>query len=90
MHQKISSVKFVFRGSKSESFYKIPSISDEYEYSNKMTLEYYLCSYLCYFQSTNIFRYLFGKYVSVEYIWIFVRYIMWHQNIFGYSFVSIS
>ena len=45
--------------------------------------------YLCYFCRTNIFGYLFGKYVASEYIWIFVRYIMWHPKLFGYLFVSI-
>ena len=60
-----------------------------FEYLNKMTLEYYSYSYSCYFQSTNLFGYSFGKYMASEYIWIFVWYIMWHPNIFGYSFVSI-
>ena len=54
-----------------------------------MTLKYYSYSYLCYFRNTNIFGYSFGKYVASEYIRIFIRYIMWHPNIFGYSFVSI-
>ena len=27
--------------------------------------------------------------MASEYIWIFVRFITWHPNIFGYSFVSI-
>ena len=34
-------------------------------------------------------RYLFGKYVTSEYIRIFVWYIMWHLNIFRYLFVSV-
>ena len=53
-----------------------------FEYSNKMTLEYYLYSYSCYFQSTNIFGYLFGKYVASKNIRIFIRYITWHPNIY--------
>ena len=53
-----------------------------------MTLEYY-SYYSCYSRNTNIFGYSFGKYVASEYIWIFIRYIMWHPNIFWYSFVSI-
>ena len=54
-----------------------------------MTLEYYsyLCS--CYFRNTNIFRYLFGKYIASKYIRIFIRYMMWHPNMFRYLFVSI-
>ena len=60
-----------------------------FEYSNKMTLKYYSYLYLCYFRNTNIFGYLFGKYVASEYIQVFIWYIMWHPNIFGYSFVSI-
>ena len=44
---------------------------------------------ICYFRSTNIFGYLFGKYVASEYIWIFVLYIMRHPDIFRYSFVPI-
>ena len=60
-----------------------------FEYSNKMTLKYYSYLYSCYFRNTNIFGYLFGKYVAYKYIWIFIRYIMWHPNIFGYPFVSI-
>ena len=51
-----------------------------------MTLEYYSYSYSCYFRSTNIFGYSFGKYVAFKYIQIFVWYIMWHPKIFGYSF----
>ena len=58
-------------------------------YSNKITLKYYLYLYFCYFQHTNIFGYSFGKYVASEYILIFVRYIMWHPNIFRYLFMSI-
>ena len=56
-----------------------------------MILKYYSYSYLYlyYIRNTNIFGYLFGKYVATEYIWIFIRYLMWHPNIFGYSFVSI-
>ena len=60
-----------------------------FEYLNKITLKYYSCSYLCYFRRTNIFGYSFGKCVVSEYIRIFVRYMTWHLNIFGYSFVSI-
>ena len=67
----------LFRGSISEPFKKVSLLSDEYEYLNKMTLEY-LYSYLCYFRSTNKFGYSFGKYVEFEYIQIIVRYIMWH------------
>ena len=52
-----------------------------------MTLKYYSYSYLCYFRSTNIFGYSFGKYMASEYIWIFVRYTILPPNIFGYSFV---
>ena len=44
---------------------------------------------MCYFRNTNIFGYSFGKFVASKYIRIFIRYIMWHPNIFGYSFVSI-
>ena len=58
-----------------------------FKYLNKMTLEYYLYSYSCYFRNIYIFKYLFGKYVASEFIWIFIRYIIWHPNIFGYSFV---
>ena len=54
-----------------------------------MTLKYYLHLYSCYFRSTNIFGYSFGKYVAIKYIWIFVWYILVHPNTFGYSFVSI-
>ena len=85
--------KILFRGSMSEPFSKTSKISDEFEYSNiwrkKTTLKSYLYLYLCYFQNMNIFGYLFGKYVTSEYIQIFVRYIMWHQNEFRYSFLSI-
>ena len=49
-----------------------------------MTLKYYSYSYLCYFRNTNISGYSFGKYVASKYIRIFIRYIMWHPNIFGY------
>ena len=52
-----------------------------------MTLEYY--SYSCFFRNTNIFRYSFGKYVASKKIRIFILYIIWHPNIFGYLFVSI-
>ena len=45
--------------------------------------------YLCYFWRTNIFRYLFGIFLASKYIYIFVWYIIWHLNIFVYSFVSI-
>ena len=55
---------------------------------NKMTLEYYLYSYLCYIRSTNILGYSLGKYVASKYIRIFIRYILWHPNKFGYLFVS--
>ena len=54
-----------------------------------MTLQYYSYSYLCYFRNTNVSGYSFGKYVASEYFRIFIRYIMWHLNIFGYLFVSI-
>ena len=81
--------KILFRGNISECFNFFSLISDEYKYLNKMTLKYYSYSYLCYFRNTNIFGYLFGKYVASEYIRIFIRYIMWHPNIFGYLFVSI-
>ena len=60
-----------------------------FKYLNKMTLKYYLYLYLCYFRSTNIFRYSFGKYVASKYILVFVWYIMRHLNIFGYLFLSI-
>ena len=92
MHQKTSSVKFYL-----EELWVIPLKKFYYqwwvkifEYSNKMTLEYYSDSYSCYFRSTNIFGNLLGKYVAPEYIRIFIRYILWHPNIFGYSLVSIS
>ena len=75
--------KILFTGSMSEPFKK-NLISVEYEYLNKISLQYYLYSYMCYLQSTNIFGYSFSKYVASEYIQIFVRYIMWHPNIFGY------
>ena len=58
------------------------------KYLNKMALKYYSYLYLCHF-CTNIFRYSFSKYVASEYIRIFVWYIMWNPNIFGYLFVSI-
>ena len=51
-----------------EPFFKVTRISDNYEYSNKMALEYHLCSYLCHFPSKIIFGYLFCKYVASEYI----------------------
>ena len=54
-----------------------------FQYWNKMTLEYYLYLYSCYFRNTNIFGYLFGKYVASKYILIFIQYIIWHPNIFG-------
>ena len=46
---------------------------NRYEYSNKMTLKYYLYSYLCYFRSMNIVRYLFSKYVAFKYIYSDIR-----------------
>ena len=54
-----------------------------------MTLKYNLYLYLCYFWSTIMFGYLFGNYVVLKYIQIFVWYIMWHPNIFGYLFLSV-
>ena len=41
-----------------------------FEYSNNMTLKYYL--YSCYLRNTNIFRYSFSKYVASEYISTFI------------------
>ena len=46
-------------------------------------------NYLCNQQYQTKFGYLFSKYVPSEYIWIFVRYIMWHPTIFRYLIVSI-
>ena len=91
MHTKILRVKFHLEETWMSPFKK--SFNQWwvwiFEYSNKMSLEYYSYSYPCYFRNTNIFEYSFGKYVASKYIWIFVRYIMWYLNIFGYSFVSI-
>ena len=47
-----------------------------FDYSNKRTLHYYLYLYFCYFWSTNIFGYSFGKYVA--------------SDIFGYTFWPMS
>ena len=75
----------LFRGSMCELFWKFYSIGDGYEYLNiQIKLPY---SY--FFRRTNIFGYLFGKYVASENIRIFVCYILWHPNIFIYLFVSI-
>ena len=60
-----------------------------FEYFNIITLEKFSYFDLCYLWRTNIFRYLFSKYVASKYIWIFIWYILWHPNIFKYSFVSI-
>ena len=70
--------KILFKGSMNEPFKK--SFFNHwwvqiFDYSRKMTLEYYSYSDSCYFQSTNIFGYLFRKYFAFEYIRIFVRYI---------------
>ena len=78
--------KILFRESMSEPFKLICSIIDMYKYLKNMTLEYL---YLCYFRNTNIFGHSFGKYAAFKDIHIFVRYIILHPNLFGYSFVSI-
>ena len=60
-----------------EPFSNISLISDEYEYSNiriKLPKILFLFVFVL-FPAKNLFRYLYGKYVASEYIWIFVWYI---------------
>ena len=70
---------------------------------HKRACIFYLYSYWLLFLRPNIFRYLFGELLGIqifldicsvhswtyEYIWIFIRSIIWHPNILQYLFKQI-
>ena len=84
--------KILFRGNISEWFLKNSLISNKYEYSNiRIKLPSNIIRIrIRAISGIQIYSDIpFGKYVASKYMRIFIRYIMWHSNIFGYSFVSI-
>ena len=88
MHQLILSVKFYFQDAWVSSFKKIlQSLMNANIWikwpSNIIGIHIYAIS------GERIYLDICFKYISSEYIRIFVRYIIWHTNIFGLLFQSI-
>ena len=74
MHQIKSSVKICIEDCISEPFSRVFKINDDYDYSNirrKNGLKYYLYLYLSKFPIIDILRYLFGKFVASDNIFLF-------------------